>query len=90
MKSFSDLKDKVLGLDHLNIDDIQGFMNDMSTARTSAYYSDEKQAEYRALNIENVSTFFEDNRVGGASSIRIALVTDRIKAAHNLQTDMYF
>jgi len=74
----------IMGLPHVDVDNLATFIDDMCTARTSSYFTDEKREAYRALDIDQVNSFLNVNRNvrttrNNSSSLRISLARDRMR-----------
>lgn len=82
-------RDSIMGVAHVDIDSLEEFMEEMRVARTSSYYSDERQAKYRSLNMVQVNNFLQrSNSVGG--SMRVSSVVGKLLRLSNITTSSYF
>jgi len=90
MASLNSFENTILSFQYLDVTKINEFMEEMSVARTSAYYSDEKQEAYHEMNIVDVRTFLSGDRGTINTSIRLGNVITKIRNSHNVASDSYF
>jgi len=83
MSDVNSFSEAIISLPHMDVDSLVNFIDDMCTARTSSYFTDEKRAAYRALDIDQVNSFLNINRntrtTRNSGGLRISLARDRIR-----------
>lgn len=89
MSFIENFTEGVASLEGVDTDELFSFIEEMNTARTSAFYDDEKMERYRAINTSFITEFINSNS-GRRSSIQIARARDGIKFLPDAIQDGYF
>lgn len=82
-------QETITGLTHVDIDGLHEFMEEMRVARTSSFYSDERQARYHSFNMVQWDNFVRRSNSVDVS-MRISSVVGKLLRLSNITTSAYF
>ncbi len=83
--NFSDLIEKISEINSVDIVEAENFINEMASANTSAFYTDDKVEKYRSFNFEALESLFVTDNL---AKVRMSMAVNKIKNCHSMVSDV--